>query len=231
MTADQIIRLVAAVAGLLGVLVWPALVLFLAIRFRTALSDFFSNLGEFTFKAPGMEATARRQQVVEAAAALGAAIAKPTGETPGTVPSLSEVAEALAEAVPDARAQRRLQGRLVLWVDDRPDNNRHERQALEALGVRFALSTSTEDALDQLRHQPFDLIISDMGRPPDPQAGYTLLDKLRSEGDRTPFVIYAGSRSPEHVKEARRRGALGCTNSPQELIVIVTRALGAPHAG
>src|SRR6266581_3921813 len=73
MTADQVIRLVTALAGMLGVVVWPALVLFLAIRFRAALSDFVSHLGEFSFKAPGLEATGRRQQVVEAAAALGAA--------------------------------------------------------------------------------------------------------------------------------------------------------------
>jgi hypothetical protein len=59
----------------------------------------------------------------------------------------------------------------------RPDNNRYERQGLEALGVRFALSTSTDDALNQLRYQTFDLIISDKGRPPDPQAGYTLCQR------------------------------------------------------
>lgn len=104
--------------------------------------------------------------------------------------------------------------------------SRYERQALEALGVRFALSTSTEDALEQLRYQAFDAIISDMGRPPDSQAGYTLLDSLRSQGNRTPFVIYAGSRAPEHIQEARRWGAVGCTNSPQELIGMVTQTLG-----
>ncbi|HET8657612.1 MAG TPA: response regulator [Micromonosporaceae bacterium] len=226
MTADEVIRLVTAIAGLFGVLVWPVLLLFLIIRFRAGLSNFFDNLGEFTFKAPGVEASARRQQV-EAAAAIGAAIAKPTSETPDAVASLSRVAEALTEAVPDARAQRQLQGRLVLWVDDRPDNNRYERHALEALGIRFAISTSTDDAVKQVRYQPFDLIISDMGRPGDPRAGYTLLDKLKSEGDRTPFIIYAGSRAPEHVEEAIRRGAIGCTSSPQELIVIVIRALGS----
>jgi DNA-binding NtrC family response regulator len=74
------------------------------------------------------------------------------------------------------------------------------------------------------------LIISDMGRPPDQRAGYTLLDKLRERGDRTPFVIYAGSRDPDHVKEARKRGAIGCTNSAQELILLVSRALGAAPA-
>jgi CheY-like chemotaxis protein len=226
MTADQVIRLVTAISGLVGVLVWPALILFLAIRFRASLSDFFSHLGEFSFKAPGLEATARRQQV-EAAVALGAAVASQREQSPGAAQDLSDVADALAEAVPNARAQSRLQGRLVLWVDDRPDNNLYERRALEALGVRFALSTSTEDALDQVRRRTFDLIISDLSRPPDSQAGYTLLDKLRNEGNRTPFVIYAGSRSPEHVAEARRRGALESTNSPQELIRIVTQALGS----
>lgn len=226
MTADQAIRLVTATSGLLGVLVWPALILFLAIRFRASLSDFFSHLGEFSFKAPGLEATARRQQV-EAAAALGAAVANQTEQHPGAAQDLSDVADALAEAVPNARAQSRLQGRLVLWVDDVPDNNLYERRALEALGVRFALSTSTDDALDQVRRQSFDLIISDMSRPPDPHAGYTLLGKLRNEGNGTPFVIYAGTHSPEQVKEARRRGALGSTNSPQELIRIVTQSLGS----
>jgi uncharacterized caspase-like protein/ActR/RegA family two-component response regulator len=114
----------------------------------------------------------------------------------------------------------------VLWVDDRPNNNIHERQALEALGVSFVLAISTEEALEKLNKQRFDAIISDMGRPADTQAGYTLLDKLRSSGDRTPFIIYAGSKTPEHVAEAQRRGAIGCTNNPNELFEMVLLALG-----
>jgi CheY-like chemotaxis protein len=97
---------------------------------------------------------------------------------------------------------------------------------LEALGVTFVLAKSTDEALDKLRPQSIDLIISDMGRPSDSQAGYTLLDKLRASGDRTPFVIYAGSRASEHRAEARRRGAIGCTNRPDELFEMVLSALG-----
>ena len=114
----------------------------------------------------------------------------------------------------------------VLWVDDNPDNNVHERQALEALGVSFVLATSTEEALEKLESQSFDAIISDMGRPPDPKAGYTLLDKLRASGDQTPFIIYAGSRTPKHQAEARQHGAMGCTNRPDELFEMVLMALG-----
>ncbi len=133
----------------------------------------------------------------------------------------------VAAALPSPRAQRRLQGARILWVDDRPDNNRFERQALEALGIDIDLSTSTDDALGKIRRRSYDLIISDMGRPPDARAGYTLLDQLHSSGNQIPFVIYASSRAPEHVRESREHGAIGCTNSPQELIAMVTAALTA----
>jgi CheY-like chemotaxis protein len=119
----------------------------------------------------------------------------------------------------------------VLWVDDRPDNNNYERQALEALGVKFVISTSTDDALSKLMTRHFDAIISDMGRPPDARAGYTLLDKLRSSGNQIPFIIYASSRSPEHQAEARRRGAVGCTNNATELFEMVVSALQRHDGG
>jgi DNA-binding NarL/FixJ family response regulator len=57
-----------------------------------------------------------------------------------------------------------------------------------------------------------------MGRPPDDRAGYTLLEKMRQLGQRTPFLIYSGSKKPEHVAEAQMRGAQGATNDPEELL-------------
>jgi CheY-like chemotaxis protein len=226
-TTEQFVAIVKALTELLGVVLWPVVLLYLLHPFRAPLSDFFSSLGEFTLKVPGVEATAKRRQVVEAAAAIGAAVASKPADAAQPEAVLEE-AKAAAGAVAEAitpRALRRLEGATVLWVDDRPDNNRYERQALEALGVRFVLSTSSEDALAKTQHRTFDAIISDMGRPPDSRAGYTLLDALRKRGDQTPFIIYAGSRSPEHVAEARRHGAVGCTNRPQELIEMVLEVL------
>ena len=222
MSSDQTIRLINAVTQLLGVLAWPAVVLFFVVWFRHALGGFLGNLGELNLKAGGVEATAKSQ---EAAAALGAASAAraPGDGTPAPVANPREIAEAL----PSPRDQRRLQGSRVLWVDDRPENNVFERQALEALGIQIDLSTATEDALEKIRRRSYDLIISDMGRPPDARAGYTLLDKLREAGNKTPFVIYASSRAPEHVREAREHGAIGCTNMPQELVEMVTANLTA----
>jgi CheY-like chemotaxis protein len=96
---------------------------------------------------------------------------------------------------------------------------------MEKYNITFTLARSTDEALGQLADQKFDAIISDMGRPPDGRAGYTLLRALRSRGNQTPFFIYAGSRKPEHVAEAFRRGAQGAANIPSELISMVLGSL------
>jgi CheY-like chemotaxis protein len=119
-----------------------------------------------------------------------------------------------------AKGEKRNQWR-VLWVDDRPDNNITERQAMEAYKIEFTLALSTGDALAKLRGSQFDAIISDMRRPPDPRAGYTLLEALRGSGDMTPYFIYTRSNDPKHLREAISRGAKGSTNNGSELIVAV----------
>jgi CheY-like chemotaxis protein len=115
----------------------------------------------------------------------------------------------------------------VLWVDDNPRNNEFERQAFEEQGVEFALATSTSEARRILDRSKFDAIISDMGRPPDSEAGYTLLSTVRSNGNRIPYFIYAGSRDPRHVTEALSRGAQGSTNLATELIGLVLTSFAA----
>jgi CheY-like chemotaxis protein len=79
--------------------------------------------------------------------------------------------------------------------------------------------------LERLGQEQFDVIVSDMGRPESPRAGYSLLEQVRSADDRTPFVIYAGSSAPARRQEALARGAQGTTNRPIELFALVTDAL------
>jgi CheY-like chemotaxis protein len=115
--------------------------------------------------------------------------------------------------------------RTILWVDDRPSNNVFERQAMQPYNIEFDLAKSTGEALAKLRRSTFDAIISDMGRPPDMQAGYTLLEALRQSGDTTPYFIYAGSDSPSHRKLARSKGAQWSTNRADVLIGKIIEAL------
>ncbi len=118
----------------------------------------------------------------------------------------------------------------VLWVDDKPGNNRFEASALREYGVQVTQATSTEQALALLDAQDapgFGAVISDMSRPPDRQAGYTLLRALRAAGRDVPFFIYARARDARRAEEARRRGGQGYTDSSVELVELVLRAVGA----
>jgi len=226
-TVDEVVKLLDAITKLISVLIYPAILLFILIRFGSVLREFFTNLGELTLKGAGFEASLKRQQAEAAAALAAATVSKGDGNVSSS--NLARGAKAAAEVITEAVTPGVIKqaGRsTILWVDDNPNNNIYERQSMEALGINFVLSTSTEEALDRLNRQQFDAIISDMGRPPDSRAGYTLLDKLRSTGDRTPFIIYASSRDPEHVAESKRRGAIGCTNNPSELFEMVLSSLG-----
>ena len=227
MSVDDIVKLIDAVTKLLNVLVYPAVFLYFLIRFGQDLREFFSSLGELSLKGAGFEAAFRRQQTEAAAALAAAAISKPDGTpTPKTAAQEARNAVDVVAEVVTPRIIKRASRSKVLWVDDNPNNNSYERQSLEALGIIFELATSTEEALEKLSRQRFDAIISDMGRLPDSRAGYTLLDKLRSMGDQTPFIIYAGSSAPQHVAEAHRRGAVGCTNNPSDLFEMVLLSIG-----
>ena len=113
----------------------------------------------------------------------------------------------------------------ILWVDDRPENNVYERNTLEQYGLIFTLALSTQQALHCMKHKDFALIIPDMGRKEGKHEGYVLLDAIRKNDKKIPFIIYAGSKKQEHKNETLKRGGQGCTNSPSELIDLVIKNL------
>ena len=225
-------ELVRTVVSLAQVLCWPAVVLAILLYFGAPLKRLLRDARELSLKADtsGIGVTLKRQQM-EAAALLGAATAKSAAAGPGegAVPDeerTREIAGVVDQSVRPGVISKLAQAS-VLWVDDNPSNNRYERRALEALGTRFEISTTTEDALERIESRTYDVIISDMGRPPDNRAGYTLLEQKKGLGDLAPFIIYASSNRPEHKAEARKRGAFGSTNDPQELFQLVVSAIQA----
>jgi DNA-binding winged helix-turn-helix (wHTH) protein/CheY-like chemotaxis protein len=130
------------------------------------------------------------------------------------------VTSAATESAPPARRQV-----IALWVDDKPENNERERAAMVALTISFLLARSTDEAVETLKRRPVDLIISDMARPGDPLAAYTLLERLRNQGNTTPLVIYTGSCSEAQREDAVRRGALGCATRTSELMQLTLAVL------
>jgi CheY-like chemotaxis protein len=116
----------------------------------------------------------------------------------------------------------------VLWVDNTPEGNSRERDLMTTMDMTVTTCLSTDDALGLLGRPDshFDVVISNMARPPDDRAGYTLLGKMRAKGNMTPFIVYSGSDNPEHDQLAKSRGALGSTNRPHQLLDLVRQALG-----
>jgi len=125
-----------------------------------------------------------------AVASLTAASSKESGKT--SEADIENIVKAVQQVTPKKREETLDWKSHVLWVDDRPNNNIYERHAFEALGIRFTLALSTNEALDVLKNNRFAAIISDMGRQEGQREGYVLLDAIRSQGNQTPFFIYTG---------------------------------------
>ncbi|MCE0763092.1 response regulator [Pseudonocardia kujensis] len=208
--------MLADVTGLIGVLVWPALVVFVVVLFRKSLTDLLS--GSLTVKGPdGLEISASSRQ--QAATALTQATAA-KGAPPMDQKAALDHVDIAARTLQDLGGRARL-----LWVDDHPSNNLHEATAMETVGIDVELSPSTEDALERIQRNHYDVIVSDMERLQQPQAGYELLQKLRSAGVHTPFIVYARSGRPEHFDEAVRHGAEGWADTPEQLMQMVLAAV------
>jgi CheY-like chemotaxis protein len=97
---------------------------------------------------------------------------------------------------------------------------------MESYGVRFVCALDTPQAQQLLLEQgPFATIISDMGRVGDPEAGFTLLERVRKAGIRTPYFIYTTNSLAAKLRPiALKRGAQGITGDPDVLIEMVVAA-------
>jgi hypothetical protein len=102
-----------------------------------------------------------------------------------------------SELVPMASRIRKLR---VLWVDDHPDNNRLEAQALRALGGEVDFATSNAEAVAYARANAYDIVVSDIGRdPPQPtEDGLALPERLSEVVSPLRLVYYVGhATAPE----------------------------------
>jgi CheY-like chemotaxis protein len=121
----------------------------------------------------------------------------------------------------------------VLWVDDYPENNAYEMAALERKDVKVDGAKSTGEALERIdrAQQPYDAIISDMGRQADdggPEAGVALVDALAERGVTAPIFIYASAaaitRTRDKLQKRRDHGIdVQATASATELLEMLGR--------
>ena len=201
-------------------ILFPALVL---IVFAWLVSRHHAKLyspADYRRDSAFIEASVEQVQV---AAAVGAATARRLPEDVSSEDFASEtsiaarrVAKLITPNLLRATSERR-----VLWVDDHHTKNSFERGALEALGFQITLARSCDEAFRIAREERIDLVISNMNRPAERRAGLTLLDRLRSHGIDTPYIIYSTPVAPEQQAEVWKRGGLGVTGKPDDLLIMV----------
>lgn len=151
---------------------------------------------------------------------------------PGFALSFEAVANQLDEAIADrnvkvsqgdrrgalGRAERHpnlLQGTRILWVDDHPGDNRGERKLLHSLGVMIDLADHTDEALAGLARAEYDLVITDMRRGNDVQAGKTLIQRMRDSNLYRWTIVYLRDFDPDKETSA---WVFGITNRPDQLL-------------
>jgi signal transduction histidine kinase len=93
--------------------------------------------------------------------------------------------------------------RRVLVVDDHYDTCLGMKRMLERRGYQITVAHSAEQAVEKVRTQEFDLLISDIGLPD--RSGYDLMREVRSNKP-LPGIALSGFGSEQDVNQAREAG-------------------------
>jgi CheY-like chemotaxis protein len=119
---------------------------------------------------------------------------------------------------------------LVVWLDDRHDNNRRERAALEDDGVRFLLASSQDEVLGMLASAPVDLLISNMHQHNDSNAGLQMLGQIQAAEVFVPVIFYGGLVNNAQITTALEAGAVAVIHRPDQLRETVRSVLAGTIA-
>lgn len=201
-------KLIASLASL----AWP--VVFAIFLYK--LFDPIKSLVEsarsrkFTFKVAGSELTmddvSEQQRLI--ISDLQAKVAE--------IEKRSNVAQSFEMAL---ELEPELSHKRILWVDDHPNNNIYLAATIEDRGASIVTAQSTDEALEMIEKENFDIVISDMGRPEGGRAGLDLTRKLKELEKELPIYIFCGRWASENLRlEAKAAGVSGITSSATTLL-------------
>jgi two-component system nitrogen regulation response regulator NtrX len=114
----------------------------------------------------------------------------------------------------------------LLLVDDDPNTLASLSRAFRLAGHEATVCDNAGRALELLRTETFDLILSDVVMPG--KSGLELLEDLKKNGVKTPIVLISGQANIEMAVRATKLGALDFLEKPlstEKLLVTVENAL------
>lgn len=79
----------------------------------------------------------------------------------------------------------------ILWVDDNPYNNNFLIKSFMDLGMEVQIAFDTNMAIEIFKMMNFNIIITDMDRPPEVLAGLNLIEKIREINQEIEIAIFA----------------------------------------
>lgn len=110
-------------------------------------------------------------------------------------------------------------GSRILWIDDVPRNNEIEFVILRNLGVLIDIAKDDSEAINRINAAIYNIIITDMGRGSNRNAGKNLLPDLLKAVLSPPVIFYVGA--PQQVPT----GAFGLATRPDQLMNLIIDAL------
>jgi DNA-binding NtrC family response regulator len=114
----------------------------------------------------------------------------------------------------------------LLIVDDNPNTLASLSRAFRMEGHEVTVSDNAVRALELLRTETFDLVLSDVVMPG--KSGLELLEDLKAAGVKTPIVLVSGQANIEMAVKATKLGALDFLEKPastDKLLVTIENAL------
>jgi DNA-binding NtrC family response regulator len=114
----------------------------------------------------------------------------------------------------------------LLLIDDDPNTLASLARAFRMAGHEAAVCDNATRAMEMVRGERFDLILSDVVMPG--KTGLELLEELKKAGVQTPIVLISGQANIEMAVKATRLGALDFLEKPlttDKLLLTVENAL------
>jgi len=205
---DDAAKLISAIASL----AWPVVLAILLFKLFGPIRALVDSAlrRKFSIKVAGneltMEEVSEQQRVI-------------VNDLQSKVADLERRLNTVSSAAPAQLRTPEQSAKRVLWVDDTPRNNSLLAASIEERGARVDIALSTDDAMTKFKRQPYDIVLSDMGRPEGEKAGIELTKRIKSLSPTTPVFIFCGSWAARNLRdEALNAGATQITSSATTLL-------------
>ena len=117
--------------------------------------------------------------------------------------------------------------RRILWVDDYPENNESVIKFFEGQDIHVDIAQTTEKGLKLFKTELYDIIITDMGRGNNSNAGILLIKELNRLHCQVPIIVYCSLQAiRKYGEQAKILGAYKVINGIVNITSLIADIYG-----